>query len=91
MKINLDLKDKKPKRKNIWDLFWHLIRVHNEINSLTGFKRENFSCEHYNLLPSSELRKRYNLNYEYSDPLVWWLLENYFNGNLVLKEKENAN
>lgn len=82
--------DRRPKRKNIWDLFWHIVGIHNDRNSMRGFMRENFTCEMLNKQPSKELIKRYNLRYDHSEPFVWWLLENYFNGNLTEKKDDTG-
>lgn len=60
-----------------------------ESTCMHGFIRENSSCTDLNLAPSKKIIKRYNLPMS-SNLLVWYLLEKYFNGELVEKQKGNG-
>lgn len=80
---------RKPPRKTLWDFFWHFVNLNSEHNSMVGFIRENAGCMNWNKFPSKKIIKRYNLRTD-QDLLHWYLLEQYFEGNLVEKPKEDA-
>lgn len=85
VKIKLD--NHKPPRKTLWDFFWHFVNLNTERNSMIGYIRENAGCMNWNKHPSKKIIKRYNLRTD-QDLLHWYLLEQYFEGNLIEKPKE---
>ena len=79
----------KPPRKTLWHFFWHFVNINTERNSMLGYIRENGGCDIWLKRPSKKIIKRYNINTD-QDLLHWWLLEQYFEGNLIEKPKEDA-
>lgn len=87
IKINIDMKDYKPPRKTLWHFFWYFVNLYKESESMFGYMRENWNvCEDMQKLPSKKILKRYNIKYDQSNLFLWWLLEQYFEGNLIKKE-----
>lgn len=62
----------------------------HEWSAMLNFIRENAaSCELRNCDPPKYLRIRYGLSYEWrSVGLAWYLLDEYFKGNLTIKKDE---
>lgn len=84
------MKDYKPPRKTLWHFFWYCVELFRNENSMIGYIRENGNvCEDWGRRPSKKLMKRYNLKYD-STLFHWWLMEQYFEGNLILKEKKDV-
>lgn len=87
--IVLNYETRKPQKKTLWHFFWHIVDLFNERNSMIGYIRENSSCIAYTKRPSKKIIKRYNLKTD-QDLLHWWLLEQYAEGNLIEKPKDNV-
>lgn len=87
IKINFD--KYKPPRKTLWHFFWHFVNLNTENNSMIGYIRENAGCDTFLKRPSKKLMKRYNIRPD-QELLHWWLLEQYIEGNLIEKPKEDA-
>lgn len=68
------------------------ISAEKEIKDMYNFQREAIltapcDLKRCDLYPSKAIVKRYNLDtHNYSTMTVWWLMEQYFKGNLILKE-----
>lgn len=60
----------------------------HEWSSMLNFIRENArSCDIRHRQAPKELRIRYGLSYEWRDVgLAWYLLDQYFKGNITIKE-----
>lgn len=67
---------------------WSLYYARKEHEDLSGYIRENASCHTLTALPSKKLRQRYGMRYEQINTFAWWLLEQYFEGNLIEKPKD---
>lgn len=87
--IKLDLKPYKPPKKTLWHFFWHFVNLNTENNSMIGYIRENASCDSFLKRPSKKLIRRYNIRPD-QELLHWWLLEQYLEGNLIEKPKEDV-
>lgn len=79
----------KPPRKTLWHFFWYIVDLLREENSMIGYIREKGGCTNWTKRPSGKIIKRYNLRTD-RDLLHWYLLEQYFEGNLIEKPKEDA-
>lgn len=68
----------------------------HEMDCLSGYVKANFKSDSCDLIPvpSRSVLKQYNLGYGDCNPFIWWLMEQYFKGNLERKQigkKENGN
>lgn len=52
-----------------------------------GIKFEEGSCSDIRRMPSKRLRIRYGIS-QHSPGLAWYLLEEYFKGNITIKKDE---
>lgn len=84
------------RKKQYWDksTMWNFLSYYADCESeLTSMKRyisegakfESGSCSDYRIMPSKRIRIRYGIN-ELSPGLAWYLLEQYFKGNITIKE-----
>lgn len=73
------------------------IEAEKEITDMHNFQRESMlTCDcniknTFQMIPSKALVRRYGLNV-YNNRgrgFVWWLMEEYFKGNLILKKDVN--
>lgn len=56
--------------------------------SMMGYIREHSDCSDFQKIPSKKILRRYLINYESNTTLAWYLLEQYFNGNITIKDDE---
>lgn len=86
-----DKKSYKPPKKTLYDFFMYLFNLYYERRAMWGYWRENHNlCTTTMEYPSKKLIKRYNLNPADIHGFSWWLMEQYFEGNLILKQKEDV-
>jgi hypothetical protein len=71
----------------LYDIFQHYIEADREQRALRGYIWENSDCSDYRKMPSKKIFwKRYGLRPENINGLAWYLLEQYFKGNITIKE-----
>lgn len=80
-----------PKIYGLYPILNRYIMCEREHNAMHGYIWENSGCDAFNKMPSKKLLvKRYGLSYENSNNLAWYLLEQYFKGNIEIKDEKNA-
>ena len=62
---------------------WTLLNAYMNHRNMRGYLRENMECDDMIFLPSTELKKRYNIDFSNDNIQAWAILEMYFNGELV--------
>lgn len=78
----------KPKVKTLYDFFhWFYVSEH-EVMAMGSFIQEKSDCCGSELKPSDEIKRRYNLRHIPQLRLAWYLLEQYFKGNITIKKED---
>lgn len=76
-------------RYTLYDVVWHYIWAEREHNAMRGYIRENQSCGDMRMMASGKiLKRRYGLDPSLVNGLAWYLLEQYFKGNIIIKNDE---
>lgn len=78
----------KPKVRTLYDFFMMFIYARHEQTSMRGYIRELSECGDYNKFPSKKIMRRYFLNLGECNALAWYLLEQYFKGNITIKNDD---
>lgn len=71
----------------LWSMYWTRM----EDNSLYQYEArlwQKLGCDAMIRTPRGKTRSAYNLNSEHMHHLVWWVLEQYFEGNLIEGPKD---
>lgn len=67
---------------------WSLYYAKRDQDNMYGYFREQSSCNDLLLLPSKELRKRYNIDPGSSNAQIFALMEKYFESRKVMKNHD---
>ena len=77
----------KPKVKTLYDFFhWYYI-TEREVMAMGSYIQENSDCGDMDKKQSGTLKLRYNLRGVPILGLAWYLLEQYFKGNITIKDE----
>lgn len=65
-----------------------LYKKAHEMDCLNGYVKANFKRDGCDLIPTPSISvlKQYDLGYSDCNTFVWWLMEQYFEGNLLMKD-----
>lgn len=77
----------KPRIKTMYDFFRWFYVAEREVMAMGSFIQENSDCGDMNKIASDKIRHRYNLREIPILGLAWYLLEQYFKGNITIKEE----
>lgn len=80
--------DRRTRIKTMYDFFSRIYQNDMEYRCMARYIRENMSCDDYEKKPSRVLIRRYGLDYYTGNSLAWLLLEKYFSGEIIIKEKD---
>ncbi len=65
-----------------------LYKKSHEMDCLNGYVKANFKRDSCDLIPTPSISvlKQYNLDYSNCNTFIWWVMEQYFEGNLLIKD-----
>lgn len=73
----------------VWCMYWSL-RENNALSNYEANIQQMKGCDFMVKSPKRKMKSKYGLNSQYMNHLVWWILEQYEEGNLIEKPKEDA-
>jgi hypothetical protein len=80
----------RPKVYTLYDFFMHYRDAEKQVGDMHSYVYENWKDKHMcdpQPFPSRHLMRRYSMSYNRGmQPFTWYLLEQYFKGNIIIKE-----